>query len=187
MNDSWARKTAKAVFRPERYRWWHALLFWGTASGVSGLATRRGAGGQEDYRRFYEGMEQAPFAPPGWAFGPVWALNNASTLWGNLRLLNAKDVPNRRALLALQGASWLLFFTFGYVYFRKKSPILALADTAAMWALTVASVALSLKSGRRDVALSLGTLLAWLTLATPVAAYQAVKNPDPLLGYEPRR
>ena len=187
MNDSWAREAAKAVFRPERYLWWHALLFYGAASGVSGLATGRGAGDRKDYRSFYEGMEQAPFDPPGWAFGPAWALNNASTLWGNLRLLNAKDAPDRRALLVLQGASWVLFFAFGYVYFRKRSPILALADTAAMWALTVASVAVSLKGGRKDVALSVGTLLAWLTLATPVASYQAVKNPDPLLGYEPRR
>jgi hypothetical protein len=31
----------------------------------------------------------------------------------------------------------------------------------------------------------LGSLLAWLTLATPVAAYQAARNPDELLGYQP--
>jgi hypothetical protein len=56
-----------------------------------------------------------------------------------------------------------------------------------MWVLTIASVALSLKDGRRDVAFSLGTLLAWLTLATPVAMYQALEKPDELLGYRPRR
>lgn len=185
MDDSWVKKAARATFRPERCRWWHAAGFWVAGSAISGLATGRTAADRE----FYEGMDQAPFAPPGWVFGPAWAINNASTLWGNLRLLDApeEDVPNRRTLLALQGASWLLFFAFGWVFFRKKSPILALADTAAMWALTVASVALSLKDGRRDVTLSLGTLLAWLTLATPVAAYQAAKNPDPLFGYDPGR
>ncbi|QIN78417.1 hypothetical protein GBA65_07630 [Rubrobacter marinus] len=107
-------------------------------------------------------------------------------LWGNLRLLNSPEsTRGRRPLLLLQGASWPLYSTFSYVYFRKKSPILALVWTGAYWLLTVASVALSLKSGRRDVALSLGTLLAWLTLATPVAAYGAARNPDPLLGYDP--
>jgi len=154
------------------------------ANGISGIATGRSA---RD-RRFYEGMRQAPFAPPAWAFVPVWTVNNISTLWGNLRLLNRPEgTPHRRALLVLQGASWLLYATFGYVYFRKKSPILALANTATMWLLTIASVVLGLKDGRRDVALSLVTLLAWLTLATPVAAYQAVENPDELLGYRPRR
>jgi hypothetical protein len=113
-------------------------------------------------------------------------LNNASTLWGNLRLLNRREgTPNRRALLALQGASWLLFATFNHVYFRKRSPILGFAWTATDWLLTLASVALSLNDRRGDVALSLATKLTWLTLATPVTAHQAAKNPDPLFGRDP--
>jgi tryptophan-rich sensory protein len=183
MAAGWVGKAVKATFRPERYRPWHAVLFWVAANGLSGFATGRNA---RD-RRFYEGMRQAPFAPPAWAFVPVWTVNNISTLWGNLRLLNRPEgTSQRRALLVLQGASWLLYATFGYVYFRKGSPILALLNTTTMWLLTIASVLLSLKDGRRDVALSLGTLLAWLTLATPVATYQAVANSDELLGYRPR-
>jgi hypothetical protein len=54
-----------------------------------------------------------------------------------------------------------------------------------MWLLTTASIFLSLKNNRK-ITLSLATLLAWLTLATPVAAYQANHNPDQLLGYRPR-
>jgi tryptophan-rich sensory protein len=87
--------------------------------------------------------------------------------------------------LSLQGASWFLFSTFAWVYFKKKSPILAFVWTAAMWLLTIASVLLSLKNDRK-ITLSLATLLAWLTLATPVAAYQAARNPDQLLGYRLR-
>ena len=172
-------KAANRVLGPERYRFWHAFLFWLLANGASGVAAGR--------RRYYEEMEQAPFAPPGWVFVPVWALNNVSVLWGNLRLLNDREVPHRKALLWLQGAGWLLYAAFGYVYFRKRSPILALADTAAFWVLTVVSVSLSLRGGRRDLALSQGTLLAWLTLATPTAAYQAAKNPDELFGTPPWR
>jgi tryptophan-rich sensory protein len=78
-----------------------------------------------------------------------------------------------------------LFSTFSYVYFRKRSPILAFIWTTAMWILTIASVLLSLENDRK-IALSLGSLLAWLTLATPVAAYQAARNPDELLGYQPQ-
>ena len=176
-------KAANRVLGPERYRFWHAFLFWLLANGASGVA----AGRRREDRRYYEKMEQAPFAPPGWVFVPVWALNNVSVLWGNLRLLNDREVPHRKALLWLQGAGWLLYAAFGYVYFRKRSPILALADTAAFWVLTVVSVSLSLRGGRRDLALSQGTLLAWLTLATPTAAYQAAKNPDELFGTPPWR
>ena len=182
MRQEWMSKAFDEAFRPERYRWYHALGFGLAANLTSGLSGRRA----ED-RRFYESFEQAPFAPPSWAFVPVWAVNNTSTLWGNLRLLNQpENAPNRGALLWLQGASWILFSTFGYVYFRKRSPVLAFVWTTAMWLLTLASVLLSLKSDRK-IALSLGSLLAWLTLATPVAAYQATRNPDELLGYRPQR
>src|SRR3712207_8348888 len=41
-------------------------------------------------------FRSAAFAPPSWLFAPVWAANNASTLWGNLRLLNQPpDSPHR--------------------------------------------------------------------------------------------
>lgn len=181
MGSGVLRRVMGAVVRPGRYRWWHALLFGVAVNAAGGLAGRRA----ED-RRYYEEMEQARFAPPGWVFGPAWALNNASTLWGNLRLLNQPEgAPHRGALLRLQGASWVLFATFGFVYFRGRSPILAFVWTAGMWLLTIVSVLLTLKNDRK-IALSLGTLLAWLTLATPVSAYQAAKNPDELLGYRPR-
>src|SRR3712207_5944800 len=183
MERGWVRKALDGAFRPERYRWHHALAFGLAVNLVLGLSVGRRA---ED-RRFYENFEQASFAPPSWLFAPVWAANNASTLWGNLRLLNqSPDAPHRKVLLSLQGASWFLFSTFAWVYFKKKSPILALVWTAAMWLLTIASVLLSLKNDRK-ITLSLATLLAWLTLATPVAAYQAARNPDKLLGYRPRR
>jgi benzodiazapine receptor len=181
MGQGWISKALDGTFQPERYRWYHALGFGAMVNLASGFSGRRA----ED-RRFYESFEQASFAPPSWAFAPVWAANNASTLWGNLRLLNQpEDATNRKALLVLQAASWFLFSTFSYVYFRKRSPILAFIWTAAMWLLTVASVLLSLENDRK-IALSLGSLLAWLTLATPVAAYQAARNPDELLGYQPQ-
>ncbi len=179
MDAGSVRRAARAALRPERYRWWHALGFGLAANVVSGLGTGRSA---ED-RGYYEGLKQAPFAPPSWAFGPAWALNNASVLWGNLRLLNLpNDAPERRRLLALQVIGWFLFSTFAFVYFRKRSPILAFVWTAGYWVLTIASIALSLKADRKDIALSQATLLAWLSLATPVAGYQAARNPDELFG-----
>ena len=180
MEKGWMSKVFDRAFRPERYRWYHALGFGLAVNFASGLSGRRA----ED-RRFYESFEQASFAPPSWAFVPVGAANNASTLWGNLKLLNQpEDAPNKKALLILQAASWFLFSTFGWVYFRKRSPILAFFWTATMWLLTTASVLLSLQNDRK-IALSLATLLTWLTLATPVSAYQMVHNPDQLFRTGP--
>lgn len=161
-----------------RYRWWHMVLLGTAANLVSGINVGRGA---ED-RAYYENQRQAWFAPPGWLFVPVWAINNVSTLWGNLRLLNLPpETPHRRTLILLQGASWFLFSTFAYVYFTKRSPILAFVWTAAMYALTIWSVVLAGRIDRKIV-LSLATLFAWLSLATVVAGYQMLHNPDPLFG-----
>ncbi len=165
-----------------RWRWWHAAAFGLAVNALSGVMIGRGGGD----RAFYEGMKLPRFAPPGWLFPPAWALNNVFTLWGNLRLLNLPPAtPGRRAMMALQGASWILFPTFGFVYFRKRSPILAAVWTVADWLLTTATVAIAAKNRHNDIVGSQATKLAWLTLAMPVATYQAAHNPDPLFAGSP--
>ncbi|MBV9788669.1 MAG: tryptophan-rich sensory protein [Chloroflexi bacterium] len=169
---------AQGALFPQQYRWWHGLAFGLAANAVSALSLGR----RTDQQRYYEGLKQAPFAPPGWVFGPAWTINNISVLWGNLRLLNLPaDTPQRQPLLWLQGASWLIFSTFSYVYFNKRSPILAFTWTGGMYILTICSMLLASKIDRKIV-LSLVTLFLWLSLATPVAAYQMIYNEDPLLG-----
>jgi benzodiazapine receptor len=175
-----AARLFRTVFRPERYRWWHALAF-GLVVNLVGART------EVEDREYYEDLRQAPFAPPALVFGPAWAINNASVLWGNLRLLNLPEgAPNRRPLLWLQGASWALFSTFSYVYFRKRSPILAFVWTATFYVLTVISAILSWRVDRK-ISLSFVTLLLWLSLATLVAAYQMTHNPDPLFRTSAQR
>ncbi len=101
MGGGWLRRGVGAAFLPGRYRWWHAAALGIAANLISGVLGRpRGD------KAYYEGLKQAPFAPPAGAFGPAWTVNNLSVLWGNLRLLNLPaNVPHRRALLGLQAAS----------------------------------------------------------------------------------
>lgn len=177
-HETKAQEQAQLKRASRRLRWWHAVAFGLAANSVSGISVGR----NRDDETFYENMRQAPFAPPAWAFAPAWAVNNASVLWGNLRLANMpKETPNRRLLLWLQGASWALYSTFAFVYFRKRSPILAFVWTAAMYALTIPSAILSWRLDRR-IAWSFLTLLLWLSLATPVALYQMLHNPDSFFG-----
>lgn len=174
---------AAALVTPQpRYRWWHAAGFGLAVNAVSTLLIGR----RTDEQAYYASLKQAPFAPPGWLFPPAWTVNNVSLLWGSLALVNEPEqAPQRDALLALQALWWGLYSTFGFVYFRQRSPILAAVWTAASWALTIATTAVSLRTGRTRLIQSQLTTLAWLTLATGVAAYQARFNPDPVLGYKP--
>ena len=182
MGDGQAALAGDTAPRSGRWRWWHAAAFGLTVNAISGLSIGR----RSEDRAFYEPMKLPPYAPPGWLFAPVWAINNAFTLWGNLRLLNRPEkTPDRTSMLVAQGVSWGIFATFAYVYFRKRSPILAVLWTFADWLLTTASIGLAARSRRPDVALSLATKWVWLSLATPVAAYQARHNPDPLFGTNP--
>lgn len=165
---------------PRRYRWYHAVLFWLLANSLSFRA-----GWGESDRRYYEGLKGLPVSPPGAVFVPVWLVNNASTLWGNLRTVNRPPgAPGRTPLLALQGVFWFFYATFGQVYFTRRSPILGFIWTFGGWVATVASVVLALRTDRA-VALSLGTTLAWESFATVLTAYQARHNPDAVFGYRP--
>lgn len=168
--------------RAPRWRWWHAAAFGIAVNAVSGLSVGR----RSEDRAFYAAMKLPRYAPPGWLFPPAWAVNNIFTLWGNLRLLNLPAAtPGRRAMLALQGASWALFSTFSFVYFRKRSPILAAVWTVTDWLLTTATVAIAAKNGQGAIVGSQATKWAWLTVATPVATYQALHNPDPVFATQP--
>ncbi|WP_273845995.1 PPOX class F420-dependent oxidoreductase [Rubrobacter calidifluminis] len=179
VNERLAERSAPGrAPRSARYRWYHAAAFGLAVNAVSASLSRPDDG----ERRQYEELRQAPFAPPGWVFGPAWTINNISQLWGDLRLLNLPEgTHNRRPLLALQGASWALYATFTWAYFRKRSPLLALGWTSAFHALTLGSTLLGLRVDRRFAA-SQVPILIWLSIATPTAAYQALYNPDPLFG-----
>ncbi|MDQ2866424.1 MAG: tryptophan-rich sensory protein [Candidatus Eremiobacteraeota bacterium] len=118
------------------------------------------------------------FAPPSWAFGVAWPVNNLLTLWGNRRVLNAPPSPDRTAYIRLQAATWALFMSYGLVRFRLKSPILGYANTTMYLALTVASLSRAARIDRK-LLLSFSTLIPWLLLATTLSVYQ-LNDADPL-------
>ncbi len=174
-NKSIGDKLGNALYKlvkPREYKWWHAALFAAAVNTVSAPWTID--------NKIYRKNKQAPFAPPEWVFGPAWTLNNISVLWGNIKLLNTRiHAGERRSLLWLQAGSWFIYSTFTYAYFKSKSPILAFTWTFGMYCLTIASAVLAARIDPA-IALSFATLLCWLTLASLVAAYQMLYNPDPV-------
>lgn len=161
-----------------RIPWWQVALAAVALSAIGGLSARHPKSRQ---RKLYnQKLKQAPWAPPAWLFGPAWTFNNVFVLMALLRILRSQD-PSKKTLLFQQLAIWFIFFSFGYVYFKKQSSILALLWTAADATLAISSMLMALRSDKRLAADYL-PLVVWTSFASTVAGYQAVKNADPLLG-----
>ena len=151
---------------------------------VVGLAVAQFAAGAVAGRpsdpEFYRGLRQAPFAPPAWVFAPAWAIAKTGAAVSVARVLGNRDMEGRRTFLALAAADAGIYVTFSYVYFRKKSPLLAAVWTCANAAVTAGEL-IVVSRADRVAALGLAPQAAWLSLATPVALYQAAANPGPVI------
>lgn len=162
----------------KRFPLWQAVLFYAVISVVGFLTS----GSQPKSRSLYEDkLKQAPWAPPGWVFGPAWSFINIWLTRALFILLHEPDKSKRdRAMLTLQACIWVIFCTFGLVYFRKRSPVLAAVWTVTDAGLATASILLARKRGVKFAAQYL-PLLLWTYFASTVAVYQALENSDPAL------
>lgn len=138
------------------------------------------ATGRPDDPDYYRSLRQAPFAPPPWAFGPAWALAKTGSSYALVRTLHRHEAGRGR-IFALFAADTAVYVSFSYVYFRRRSPVLAAVWTTAD-AVTTALLTRDLAQQDGVAAAAMTPQLAWLSLATPVAVWQAAINPDPLLG-----
>jgi len=181
-----------------RWRWYHGITQYIIVQvltfGLAGLVSiARDKGRQERSKSiftdnsYFKRLKQAKITPPSWAFGPAWTINNASVIYGQLRVLNKPaNTPGRTAYLALQAATWLDYIAFNAAYFSLRSPINAFVLTLLFFVLTIASgfVAIfRLKDTR--VALSLATLFVWLLIALTAATAQALWNRDEFYNVGP--
>lgn len=158
-------------------KWWQTALI---ATGVSFLSSLSGNGSSKTDRKVYTSkFKQAPWAPPSWIFAPAWTLNNYFLIKAIERILS-KNVTDKSKLLMLQGLIWAVFFSFNYVFFRKKSPVLANVLTMADNVFAIASFIMAFRSDKKT-AYNYLPLLLWTTFASTLSNYQALKNPDPVL------
>ncbi len=161
-----------------RLNWWQLALL---SAAVSLIGSLSGKKSKKEERKVYDKeLKQAPWAPPGWVFGPAWMVNNFFLLRALQRLLSADTMPEKKKLLMLQGLIWTIFFSFSFVYFRKKSPVLVAVWTISDAALAVASFLLARKSDKK-ISYQYLPLILWTGFASTLGNYQALKNPDPVL------
>jgi translocator protein len=162
-----------------RLSWWQIAL---ASIVVSGLSRLMAAKSSKKSQKFYSRqLKQSPWAPPGWLFGPAWTFNNFFLLWALIRIVKMESSPAKTKLLVMQIAIWMIFYSFDFVYFRKKSPLLAAIWTKTDAALAIASMMTAYKTDRELAACYL-PLVVWTSYASTVADYQALYNPDPVFN-----
>jgi benzodiazapine receptor len=160
-----------------KLKWWQVALI---SVAVSALGSLSGLRSSKQQKKLYDTkLKQAPWAPPSWVFAPAWTLNNYFLL-NAMRRIIGKDMPEKRKLLLLQAGIWFIFFTFNYIYFRKKSPVLAAIWTMSDNILAIASMLISAKADKK-LSLNYLPLVLWTSFASTLSDYQALKNPDPVL------
>ena len=170
-------KTSTFPKRRLELHWWAGALMLAATTVIGRLVS----GSPKKNKALYNKKEQAPWAPPGWVFAPAWSINNIFLIRALLQLINERYRDDRaKQLLALQGGIWLVFCTFGYVYFRKKSPMLAAIWTQADAVLALASLLIALKKDKK-LAANYYPLTGWSWFASSVAWYQVAKNGDKVL------
>lgn len=163
----------------KRYKWWHAAALAVGANAVGALSAI-----PQDSKAIYEGWVRPTFAPPPWAFGPAWTLNNITSAYAGLRIINLpEDTPHRSTILALEGFNWAMYPLNSPLFFGLKSPVLGATHTALCFGTTAVSAALTARTDKKAAA-ALLPRLAWLGLATALGVSIAIDNPDPLFGGE---
>ena len=161
-----------------KLKWWQIALLSIVVSAIGGLAS--GQEHKKERKLYNRELEQAPWAPPAWLFAPAWTINNFFLLMALQRLVKS-DIPNKKKLLVSQIIIWLIFFSFGYVYFNKKSPLLATAWTMADAGLAVSSFITAYKVDKK-LAYHYLPLAVWAIFASTLSDYQVLTNDDPVFG-----
>lgn len=181
-NDKSVSVLDKVIYKGNQLKWWQLALI---SVAVSALGALSGTRSNKKDRKVYDmELKQAPWAPPGWLFAPAWTFNNSFLLSALLSIAGKQSSAEKKKLLWLQAGIWAVFFSFNYVYFRKKSPVLAAIWTKIDLALAIASLMIAFKDDKKE-ALKYIPLMAWTGFASTLADYQALKNPDPVLHTQP--
>ena len=167
----------------KKLKWWQLALASVVVSAIGGLAS--GKPNSKERKLYEKEMKQAPWAPPGWLFAPAWTINNFFLLKALQQLLHRKDIDKKKKLLIEQAIIWLIFFSYGYIYFNRKSTVLAALWTIGDTALAASSFIISRKKNK-DFSLLYLPLLGWISFASTIAVYQALKNTDQVLHFNPQ-
>lgn len=138
-----------------------SVLLCEAAGGIGSMFTRN------SLKEWYPNLEKPSFTPPGWIFGPVWAL-----LYALMRASfyvaerqHEDGSGEARASRVLFGIQLVLNTLWSYVFFGRRSPAWALVEIGFLWAAIVATILTFSKVSKMTTLLMLPYLL-WTSFAT---------------------
>lgn len=137
--------------------------------GIGGLFTPSGVSSE-----WYEGLNKAPWTPPGWVFGAAWTLIMITFsiyltyLW--------RMMPDRNLFIGLFIAAWVLNVAWNPVFFYFQQVIPGLIIISVL-TLLIGFYLIKFWPVLKLLSLLLLPYLVWLLIATSLNAYILVKNP----------
>ena len=144
-------------------RIWKALALTGLAAGAAALIGTFSSDPRA-MRRYYRRLDKPSFAPPAKVFGPVWGVLYPAIALSGARVLAAPPSPARSAAIALWVSQMALNAAWTPLFFARKDARAALADIAALLALTTAYTVAAGRIDKPAAALAL-PYTGWIAFA----------------------
>lgn len=138
------------------------------ALAIGGLSM--GEGPRSDW---YEGLNKAPWTPPGWTFGVAWT--TIMLCFSLYMALLWPKVDDQRVLSGLYGIQLLLNISWNPTFFYSHQPQLAFLIIIAL-TLLVAFILFFYRSVLKARSLLLLPYLLWLIVATSLNGYVVLAN-----------
>jgi tryptophan-rich sensory protein len=122
--------------------------------------------------QWYTSLNQAPWTPPGWAFGVAWTTIMAcfSIYMAFLYL----KMPSAKALI-LFSIQFVLNVIWNYIFFNKHMVALGLAVIIGL-TVVVATFTLTFRNDLKAKTLLILPYFVWLCIATSLNAYILFNN-----------
>ena len=136
--------------------------------GLGGLFTGKGV-----VSTWYQGLNKAPWTPPGWTFGAAW-----TTIMICFAIFMAHlwvHVEDKRWLIGVFAVQWLLNMAWNPVFFHFQNPILGLVIISTL-TLVVGYFFLNFRDTVGWWALLVAPYFIWLLIATSLNAFVVLNN-----------
>jgi benzodiazapine receptor len=127
--------------------------------GIAGFATA------SSVSTWYVGLEKPFFNPPNWVFGPVWTILYSLMGISSILIYRSPISAERRISLDVYFLQLFLNFTWSFLFFGLKSPLLALINIILLLIMIMVMIIQFSRVNKIAAGLQIAYLL-WVSFAT---------------------
>ena len=131
--------------------------------GLGSLFTNAGVASE-----WYASLNKAPWTPPGWVFGAAWT--TIMICFGIYMAYAWDSVPNKKVLLSLYAAQWILNFAWNPIFFHYHNSIIGLVIISLLTVI-IGYMLITNWSTLQAKSILLLPYFCWLLIATSLNAY----------------